>query len=42
LEKHTPDPAVNIEHEDASFAQVEGLKFAADNLIAAAEKAGLR
>jgi hypothetical protein len=27
--------AVNIEHEDASFGQVEGLEFAARNLLAA-------
>jgi len=41
LREHTPVRAVNIEHEDASFGQVEGLRFAAENLIAAAEKAGL-
>jgi sugar phosphate isomerase/epimerase len=37
------DPAmpVNIEHEDASFGQVEGLEFAARNLLAAAEQAGI-
>ena len=29
--------AVNIEHEDASFGQIEGLKYAADNLIAAGQ-----
>ena len=32
---------VNIEHEDATFGQIEGLKFAADNLLAAADQAGL-
>ena len=32
---------VNIEHEDATFGQVEGLKYAADHLIAAAEQAGV-
>ncbi|MFI6676234.1 sugar phosphate isomerase/epimerase family protein [Kribbella sp. NPDC050470] len=41
LHKVDPDLPVNIEHEDASFGQIEGLKFAADNLIAAAEKAGV-
>ena len=39
--KVDPDMAVNIEHEDATFGQVEGLKYAADNLIAAADQAGL-
>ena len=42
LDEHTSVTAVNIEHEDASFGQVEGLRYAAENLIAAAEKAGLR
>ncbi len=37
LEQHTPVTAVNIEHEDASFDQVEGLEFAARNLLAAAK-----
>jgi sugar phosphate isomerase/epimerase len=41
LQDHTPVTAVNIEHEDASFGQVEGLQFAAENLIAAAEKAAV-
>jgi sugar phosphate isomerase/epimerase len=41
LHKVNPQLPVNIEHEDASFGQIEGLKFAADNLIAAAEKAGV-
>jgi sugar phosphate isomerase/epimerase len=39
--KVDPDMAVNIEHEDATFGQVEGLKFAADNLLEAADQAGL-
>ena len=39
LEEHTPVTAVNIEHEDASFGQVEGLEFAARNLLAAAKLA---
>jgi len=42
LETHTPVTAVNIEHEDATFGQVEGLEYAAQNLIKAAEQAGLR
>ena len=41
LREHTPVSAVNIEHEDASFGQVEGLKFATDNLIAAGKLAGV-
>jgi sugar phosphate isomerase/epimerase len=41
LEEHTSVAAVNIEHEDASFGQVEGLQVAAENLIAAAGKAGV-
>ncbi len=41
LAEHTPVRAVNIEHEDASFGQIEGLQYAAENLIAAGEKAGL-
>ena len=36
LEQHTTVSAVNIEHEDAAFGQVEGLAFAARNLLAAA------
>jgi sugar phosphate isomerase/epimerase len=36
-----PDMAVNIEHEDQEFGQVEGLRLAADNLLAAAAKAGI-
>jgi sugar phosphate isomerase/epimerase len=41
LEKHTPVRAVNIEHEDASFGQIDGLRFAAQNLVAAAHLAGV-
>jgi sugar phosphate isomerase/epimerase len=37
LEEHTSVGAVNIEHEDASFGQIEGLEFAARNLIEAAQ-----
>jgi sugar phosphate isomerase/epimerase len=37
LEQHTSVDAVNIEHEDASFGQIEGLEFAARNLIEAAQ-----
>ena len=32
---------VNIEHEDASYGQVEGLRLAAETLIAAKDRAGL-
>lgn len=38
----SPETAVNIEHEDASLGQLEGLSFAAESLITAAEKAGIR
>lgn len=41
LATHTSVTAVNIEHEDASFGQVEGLRYAAENLIAAGERAGV-
>jgi hypothetical protein len=41
LQEHTPVRAVNIEHEDASFGAVEGLSFAAGNLMAARTLAGL-
>lgn len=41
LQRVDPDMAVNIEHEDASFDQVEGLRLAAENLQAAAEQAGV-
>ncbi|MEU8613098.1 sugar phosphate isomerase/epimerase [Actinoplanes sp. NPDC048791] len=34
-----PDMAVNIEHEDQAFDQVEGLRLAAENLLAAATQA---
>ena len=37
-----PDMAVNIEHEDQAFGQVEGLRLAAENLLAAAGEAGVR
>ena len=36
-----PGMAVNIEHEDAELDQIEGLRLAAENLTAAAAKAGL-
>ena len=36
-----PDIAVNIEHEDRAFDQVEGLRQAAETLTAAAAKAGV-
>jgi sugar phosphate isomerase/epimerase len=36
-----PDMAVNIEHEDTELDQVEGLRLAAENLIAAGEQAGI-
>jgi sugar phosphate isomerase/epimerase len=42
LGEHTAVPAVNIEHEDASLGQVEGLRQAAETLVAAAEESGLR
>jgi sugar phosphate isomerase/epimerase len=35
------DMAVNIEHEDAELDQIEGLRFAAQQLIAAAAKADI-
>jgi sugar phosphate isomerase/epimerase len=35
------DMAVNIEHEDRAFDQVEGLRQAAGNLTAAAAQAGV-
>jgi sugar phosphate isomerase/epimerase len=41
LHKVDPDIAVNIEHEDQSMGQVEGLAFAAENLKKAAAAAGL-
>jgi sugar phosphate isomerase/epimerase len=36
-----PDMAVNIEHEDADYSRVEGLRLAAENLTAAAKAAGV-
>jgi len=36
-----PDMAVNIEHEDQEFDQVEGLRLAAGNLLSAARTAGV-
>jgi len=36
-----PEMAVNIEHEDAELDQVEGLRLAAENLIAAGAQAGI-
>ena len=41
LHEADPDMAVNIEHEDAELDQVEGLRLAAGNLLAAASRAGL-
>jgi len=35
------DMAVNIEHEDASYDPVEGLRLAAETLIVAKDRAGL-
>ena len=35
------DMAVNIEHEDTELDQIEGLRLAAENLTAAARKAGV-
>jgi sugar phosphate isomerase/epimerase len=40
LAKIDPDMAVNIEHEDRSFDQVEGLRKAAGTLLAARDRAG--
>jgi sugar phosphate isomerase/epimerase len=37
-----PDMAVNIEHEDTELDQIEGLRLAAENLIAAGQLAGIR
>jgi sugar phosphate isomerase/epimerase len=36
-----PDMAVNIEHEDASYDPIEGLRLAADTLIEAKARAGV-
>ena len=38
LSEIDPDMAVNIEHEDAAYSQLEGLGLAAENLLAAATK----
>jgi len=40
LRQHTAVSAVNIEHEDASFGQIEGLEFAARNLLKASADSG--
>ncbi|MGA5298835.1 sugar phosphate isomerase/epimerase family protein [Nucisporomicrobium flavum] len=40
LHRVDPEIAVNIEHEDQAYGQVEGLRMAAENLLAAAETAG--
>lgn len=37
-----PNMICNLEHEDAELAGLEGLEFAAKNLLAAASQAGLR
>lgn len=42
LARVDPGMAVNIEHEDQSFDNVEGLRLAASNLLEAADVAGLR
>jgi sugar phosphate isomerase/epimerase len=36
-----PDMAVNIEHEDAELDQIEGLRYAAENLVAYGAKIGI-
>jgi sugar phosphate isomerase/epimerase len=41
LHEVDPDMAVNIEHEDTELDQIEGLRQAAENLIAAGRKAGI-
>jgi sugar phosphate isomerase/epimerase len=41
LHKVDPELPVNIEHEDATFGQIEGLEYAAKNLLAAAQQAGV-
>ena len=41
LHEIDPDMAVNIEHEDTELDQIEGLRAAAENLIAAGAKAGI-
>jgi sugar phosphate isomerase/epimerase len=39
LEEVDPDMAVNIEHEDQELDQMEGLRSAAETLLAAAGRA---
>jgi sugar phosphate isomerase/epimerase len=39
LSRVDPDMAVNIEHEDASYGQVEGLRLAAETLVEAKARA---
>jgi sugar phosphate isomerase/epimerase len=41
LHEIDPDMAVNIEHEDTELDQIEGLRLAAENLLAAAATAGV-
>ncbi len=41
LAEHTPVRAVNIEHEDPTLGQIEGLEYAAANLLEARQRAGL-
>jgi sugar phosphate isomerase/epimerase len=41
LHEIDPDMAVNIEHEDTELDQIEGLRLAAENLLAAADTAGV-
>ena len=41
LHEVDPDMAVNIEHEDTELDQIEGLRFAAESLTAAAREAGV-
>ena len=41
LSRVDPDMAVNIEHEDAAYDPVEGLRLAAETLIAAKDRAGV-
>ncbi len=41
LHEVDPDMAVNIEHEDTELDQIEGLRQAAESLIAAGQKAGI-
>jgi sugar phosphate isomerase/epimerase len=41
LSRVDPEMAVNIEHEDQSYGQVEGLRLAAETLIAAKAGAGV-